>query len=555
MNQKKSVRSGGQILVDQLLIQGVERITCVPGESYLAALDAMHDVDIDILICRHEGGAAMMAEAYGKLTGRPGICFVTRGPGATNAAHGVHIAAHDSTPLILFVGQAERGILGRECFQEIDHRCFFGGIAKWVVEIDRAERIPELIARAFRVATQGRPGPVVVSLPEDMLSESVLCVDAPKIIPVATAPSTKNMSVLRTLLLEAQSPFFILGGSGWDEAGYEAIHDFASRYELPVATSFRRTHLFNALHPSYAGDMGFGINPALAKRVKDADLIVMIGARLSEAPSSSYTLLDIPKPKQTLIHVYPDPDEIGRVYQPELGIVATANEMAKALKELLSPPKKSWIEKTIKAHQDYLDWTETPRAIPGDFQYGEAIVWLRNRMPRDTIVCNGAGNYAIWVHRFWRHKMLGTQLAPTSGSVGYSVPVGVMAKRQFPDRPVVVFSGDGCFLMQGQEFAVAVQYGINVIIIIIDNGMYATIRMHQERQYPNRVIGTDLKNPDFAALSRAYGGHGETVHKTHEFAPAFERALASGKPAIIHCFLDPQAITPSKTMDQISRGE
>jgi len=555
MNHNQSVRSGGKILIDQLMIQGVERITCVPGESYLAALDAMHDVDIDILICRHEGGAAMMAEAYGKLTGRPGICFVTRGPGATNAAHGVHIAAHDSTPLILFVGQAERGILGRECFQEIDHRGFFGGIAKWVVEIDRAERIPELIARAFRVATQGRPGPVVVSLPEDMLSESVLCVDAPRIVPVATAPSTKDMSVLRTLLLEAQSPFFILGGSGWDEAGYEAIHDFASRYELPVATSFRRTHLFNALHPSYAGDMGFGINPALAKRVKDADLIVMIGARLSEAPSSSYTLLDIPNPKQTLIHVYPDPNEIGRVYQPDLGIVATANEMAKALKELLSPPRISWFEKTIKAHQDYLDWTETPRAIPGAFQYGEIIVWLRNRVPRDTIVCNGAGNYAIWVHRFWRHQMLGTQLAPTSGSVGYSVPVGVLAKRQFPDRPVVVFSGDGCFLMQGQEFAVAIQYGINVIIIIIDNGMYATIRMHQERQYPNRVIGTDLKNPDFAALSRAYGGHGETVHKTPEFARAFERASASGKPAVIHCFLDPQAITPTKTMDQISRGE
>ena len=364
-----------------------------------------------------------------------------------------------------------------------------------------------------------------------------------------------DMLVLRALLSKAQSPLVILGGSGWDETGYEAIHDFASRFDLPVATSFRRTHLFNALHPSYAGDMGFGINPALAKRVKEADLIVMIGARLSEAPSSSYTLLDIPKPKQTLIHVHPDPDEIGRIYQPDLGIVAASCEMAKALNGLLPPPKKIWIEKTIKAHQEYLNWTETPKSIPGAFQYGEVIVWLRNRMPRDTIVCNGAGNYAIWVHRFWRHQMLGTQLAPTSGSVGYSVPVGVMAKRQFPDRPVVVFSGDGCFLMQGQEFAVAVQYGINVIIIIIDNGMYGTIRMHQERQYPNRVIGTDLKNPDFAALSRAYGGHGETVHETREFAPAFERALACGKPAIIHCFLDPQAITPSKTLDQIARGE
>ena len=555
MSQNQTPRTGGQILVDQLVIQGVERISCVPGESYLAALDAMVDVDIDVLICRHEGGAAMMAEAYGKLTGKPGICFVTRGPGATNAAHGVHIAAHDSTPMILFIGQAQRGTLGRECFQEVDYKHFFGDMAKWVIEIDCAERIPELIARAFRMATQGRRGPVVVSLPEDMLTEMVLCVDAPKIVPIVTAPCENDLLVLKTLLLDAQSPLVILGGSGWDEAGYEAMHDFASRFNLPVATSFRRTHLFNAYHPSFAGDLGFGINPALAKRVKEADLILMIGARLSEVPSSSYTLMDIPKPKQTLIHIYPDPAEIGRVYQPDLGMVASPNAMARALKNLAPPLKIAWCEQTKKAHQDYLDWTETPKSNPGDFQYGEVIVWLRDRMPPDTIVCNGAGNYAIWVHRYWRHQRLGTQLAPTSGSVGYSVPVGVMAKREFPDKPVVVFSGDGCFLMQGQEFAVAVQYGIHVIIVIIDNGMYGTIRMHQERNYPNRVIGTDLKNPDFAALSRAYGGHGETVRKTSEFAPAFERALACGKPAIIHCFLDPQAITPSKTMAQITRGE
>ncbi len=555
MNFIQTARSGGRILVDQLVIQGVERITCVPGESFLAALDAMHDVEIDVLICRHEGGAAMMAEAYGKLTGRPGICFVTRGPGATNAAHGVHIAAHDSTPLILFVGQAERAMLGRECFQEIDHKQLFRNIAKWVVEIDRAERIPELIARAFRIATQGRPGPVVVSLPEDMLTESAKCMNAPRIVPVASAPSMNDILLFRALLTQAQSPLLILGGSGWNEAGYEAIHEFASRFELPVTTSFRRTHLFDAHHPSYAGDMGFGVNPALAQRVMQADLIVMIGARLGEVPSSSYSLLDIPKPKQSLIHVHPDPEEIGRVYQPDLGIVAASNHMAMALKDLIVPTTRAWVKKTAQAHQDYLDWTEAPKHIPGDFQYGEVIVWLRNRLPRDTIVCNGAGNYAIWVHRFWRHQMLGSQLAPTSGSVGYSVPAGVMAKRQFPDRPVVVFSGDGCFLMQGQEFAVAVQYGIQVIVIIIDNGMYGTIRMHQERNYPNRVIGTDLRNPDFAALSRAYGGHGETVHATSEFEPAFERALTSGKPSIIHCFLDPQAITPSKTMEQIARGE
>ena len=555
MSQKQSPRTGGQILVDQLVIQGVERISCVPGESFLAALDAMLDVDIDVLICRHEGGAAMMAEAYGKLTGKPGICFVTRGPGATNAAHGVHIAAHDSTPMILFVGQAQRGTLGREGFQEVDYKHFFGDMAKWAIEIDRAERIPELIARAFRMANQGRPGPVVVSLPEDVLTEIASCVDAPKVLPIATAPCENDLLVLKTLLLNAKSPLVILGGSLWDEAGYDAIHEFASQFNLPVATSFRRTHLFNAYHPSYAGDMGFGINPALAKRAKEADLILMIGARLSEVPSSSYTLLDIPKPKQTLIHVYPDPAEIGRVYQPDLGIVASPNAMTKALKSITPPHKITWVEQTKKSHQDYLDWTETPKSNPGDFQYGEVIVWLRNRMPSNTIVCNGAGNYSIWLHRYWRHQRLGTQLAPTSGSVGYSVPVGVMAKRQFPCKPVIVFSGDGCFLMQGQEFAVAIQFGIHVIIIIIDNGMYGTIRMHQERNYPKRVIGTELKNPDFAALARAYGGHGETVHETSEFAPAFERALACGKPAIIHCFLDPQAITPTKTMDQITRGE
>ena len=555
MNPSQRRRNGGKVLVDQLVIQGVERISCVPGESYLAALDAMLDVDIDVLVCRHEGGAAMMAQAYGKLTGKPGICFVTRGPGATNAAHGVHIAAHDSTPMILFVGQVERGVLGREAFQEIDHRHFFGDIAKWVVEIDRVERIPELTARAFRMATQGRPGPVVVSLPEDMLTENATCCDAPRIVPVAVSPCSEDLAALTSYLSKANAPLVILGGSCWDEAGYEAIHEFATRFNVPVATSFRRTDLFNALHPSYAGDMGFGINPALVKLVIEADLIIMVGARLSEVPSSSYSLLTIPKPKQTLIHVYPDADEIGRIYQPDLGIVAAPHAMAKALENLTPSLPISWDAQTKEAHQQYLNWTDTPKTLPGDFQYGEVIVWLRDRMPRETIVCNGAGNFAIWVHRYWRHQELGTQLAPTSGSVGYSVPVGVLAKRQFPGRPVIVFSGDGCFLMQGQEFAVAVQYGINVVFIVIDNGMYGTIRMHQERDYPKRVIGTDLRNPDFAALSRAYGGHGETVRVTSEFAPAFERSLNCGKPAIIHCIIDPQAITPTKTLDQISRGE
>jgi acetolactate synthase-1/2/3 large subunit len=545
-------RTGGRILIDQLVRQGVERITCVPGESYLAALDALHDSPIDLLVCRNEAGAAMMAEAYGKLTGKPGVCFVTRAPGATNAAPGLHIAQHDSTPLILFVGQAERGMLERGCFQEMDYKAVFGSIAKWVVEIDDAGRIPELVARAFRVAMQGRPGPVVVSLPEDMLTETAEVADAPVVEPVEIWPGAADLDRLGKLLSEAKRPLMILGGSRWSEAARREVIGFAERFGLPVATSFRRASLFPADHLSYAGDLGLGPNPKLAARVRDADLLLLIGGRLSESPSSSYTLLDIPQPRQALVHVYPDPLEIGRVYQPTLGIVATPNAFAAALADLTPPADIPWSDGTKTARADFLAWTDKPTTLPGDFQYGDAVVWLRERLPADTIVVNGAGNYAIWVHRYWRYTSLTGQLAPTSGSVGYSVPAGVMAKRQCPERPVVVFAGDGCFLMNGQEFATAVQYDIPVVVIVVDNGMYATIRMHQERDYPGRVSGTSLRNPDFAALARAYGGHGETVRSTADFAPAFERAMASGKPAIIHCFLDPQAVTPARTLDQFA---
>jgi len=545
-------RTGGQILVDQLSIQGVKRLTCVPGESYLAALDAMYSRDMDVVICRHEGGAAMMAEAYGKLTGKPGICFVTRGPGATNAAHGVHIAAHDSTPMILFIGQVERTALGRGAFQELDYNQVFDGIAKWVVEIDNPRRIPEIVARAFRVATQGRAGPVVISLPEDVLTELAEVQDAPKVIPVSTKPAASDLQQIVDALAQAGSPVLILGGSQWSEAGCFAVAQFAERFNLPVATEFRRTALFPATHASYAGDLGFGQNPKLSQRVKDADLVILLGARMSEVPSNNYSLLNIPLPKQKLVHVFPEAAEIGRVYQPELGIVADADAFAQALGELPAPAACRWPEKTRQAHLDWQRWTEAPQSIPGEFQYGEAMIWLRETLPAETIICNGAGNYAIWVHRYWRHTIPGTQLAPTSGSVGYSVPAGVMAKRQCPDRDVVVFAGDGCFLMHGNEFATAVQYDIPVIIIVIDNGMYGTIRMHQEREYPHRVVGTDLKNPDFAAYARAFGGHGETVRTTAEFALAFQRARASGRPSIVHCFLDPEAITPAKTMAQVS---
>jgi acetolactate synthase-1/2/3 large subunit len=555
MDFKMTSRTGGQILVDQLLIQGVDRVTCVPGESYLAALDAMHDADIDVLICRHEGGAAIMAEAYGKLTARPGICFVTRGPGAMNAAHGVHIAQHDSTPMILFIGQVERAMLGRGAFQEMDYQQDFGSDAKWVIEITDAKRIPEIVARAFRVAMQGRPGPVVISLPEDVLTDIEDVNDAPALTYVKPELSIEVFQQFDALLTTAKRPLIILGGSNWSYDGCEAIVDFATRYQIPVATEFRRSALFPADHPSYAGDLGFGQNPKLSARVKNADLLILLGARMAEVPSSSYTLIDIPQPAQKLVHVFPDAGEIGKVYQPDLGIVCAPDEFARSLSYLKTPDRVAWAEETQNAHMDFLMWTTTPAQIPGDFQYGEVMVYLRENLPADTITCNGAGNYAIWLHRYWRHTQPRTQIAPTSGSVGYSVPAGVMAKRQCPDKTVIVFAGDGCFLMHGNEFATAVQYDIPVIILVIDNGMYGTIRMHQEKNYPHRVVGTDLKNPDFAAYAQAFGGHGETVRTTAEFAPAFQRAQASGKPAIIHCYIDPQAITPAKTLDQVARGE
>ncbi len=544
-------RTGGRILVDQLVVQGVERLTCVPGESYLAVLDALHDASIDVLVCRNESGAAMMADAYGKLTGRPGICFVTRGPGATNASAGVHIAAQDSTPMILFVGQVARDTRDREAFQEVDFKRFFGDMAKWVVEIDYAARLPEFVARAFRVAMQGRPGPVVVVLPEDMLLDEVEVSDALRVEPVEAWSGESQIAELREMILTAERPMVVVGGSRWTEAARNNLADWSQKFDLPVATSFRRAALFPSDHPNYAGDVGIGPNPKLAARVKDADLLILIGARMSEMPSSSYSLIDIPTPQQALVHVFPDVAELGRLYQPALGIQATPGPLCEALSAMAPPDGSAQNERAAKAHAEYLEWSETPATLPGTFQYGRAMVWARERLPADAIVCNGAGNFATWVHRYYRFRGFATQLAPTSGSMGYGLPAAVMAKRQHPDRIVVVFAGDGDVLMTGQEFATAVQYDIPIVAVVLDNGMYGTIRMHQEREYPGRISATRLKNPDFADLARAYGGHGERVERTEDFAPAFERALASGKPAILHCFVDAQALTPSMTLDAI----
>ncbi len=541
-------RTGAQILVDQLLAQDVRHVFCVPGESYLAVLDAFHDVKINVTVCRQEGGAAMMADASARLTGKPGIVFVTRAPGATNASPGIHIAEHDSTPLIMFVGQVQRPAQGRGAFQEMDYRAVFGSFAKWVVEIDDVARIPEIVSRAFHVALQGRPGPVVIALPEDMLVERASVSDAARVEPVPTWPGQTQMADLQKLLWAAKQPIVIVGGSGWSEKATESLRRFAERFDLPVVTSSRRAMLFPGDHPNYAGELAIGPNPKLRARIEASDLVLLIGGRMAEIPSQGYTLFDIPTPRQNLVHVHGDAQELGRVYHPRLGINATPPAFAAALESLQPPNVIPWASQTAQANADFHGWTDVAPTMPGKMQLGDMALWLRERLPRDAIVTNGAGNYAIWVGRFMRFRQYATQLAPVSGSMGYGLPAAVGAKRLHPERMVVCFAGDGCFLMNGQEFATAVQYDLPIIVVIVDNGMYGTIRMHQERHYPGRVSATALRNPDFAAYAVAFGGHGESVEETAQFAPAFERAVASGKPSIIHVKVDPEAITPLTTI-------
>ncbi|MHC8946667.1 thiamine pyrophosphate-binding protein [Advenella incenata] len=552
MQNNSQSRPGGEIIVDQLVRQGVDHVFCVPGESYLAVLDALHDASINVTVCRQEGGAAMMAEAHGKLTGRPGICMVTRGPGASNALAGIHIAKQDSTPLIVFVGQIETGMREREAFQEVDYRAVFGTQTKWTTEIDDAARIPELIARAFHVAMSGRPGPVVIALPEDMLVQLATVADAPRVEPVDSAPTPEQMAQLATLLAGAKNPLAILGGSRWTEDAVNEFVHLAERQQLPVAVQFRRQHLFPSSHPNFVGDIGLGSNPKLLKMAQEADVILLVGGRMSEIASQSYTLLDIPVPRQKLIHVHPDSQELNRVYQAALAINSTPLQFVRAASEL--PAAAQAVRKTDvdNAHDAYLAWSN-PESVstPGALQMGKVMAYLETHLEPDAIMTNGAGNYATWLHRFHRFDHFNTQLAPTSGSMGYGAPAAVGAKRVMPQRQVVCFAGDGCFLMHGQEFATAVQYGLNIIVLIFDNGMYGTIRMHQEKHYPGRVSATNLQNPDFAAYAVAFGGHGERVEKNEDFGPAFERAVASGKPAILHCLIDPQAITPTATLDQL----
>lgn len=551
-------RSGGQILVDALKIHGVDTAFGVPGESYLDVLDALHESDIRFVINRQEGGAAFMADAYGKMTGKPGICFVTRGPGATNASIGVHTAYQDSTPMILFIGQVGGDFIDREAFQEVDYRRMYGQMAKWVAQIDRAERIPEYLARAFQVATSGRQGPVVLALPEDMLVRQAAVADTRRYQPVQASPSQAQVDTLRAMLAGARRPLLLLGGSGWTAQACADIARFAEANQLPVACAFRYQDLLDNDHPHYIGDVGIGINPKLAARVRDADVLIALGPRLGEMTTSGYSVIEAPLPRQRLVHIHASMEELGSVYQAELMIASGMPQAAAMLAAMAPVEAPAWSGSVAQAKEELRAW----QARPAIFQDGQAPLDLWQVVqdidalaPHDTIITNGAGNYATWAHRFHRYGGMRTQLAPTSGAMGYSVPAGVAAKVIDPQRTVITFAGDGEFMMNGQELATAVQYGAGVIVIVFNNRMFGTIRMHQEREYPGRVSGTDLENPDFAALAQAYGGQGEIVERTAQFAPALQRALSFTReknlPAVIELRYDGNLITPGATLDTI----
>ncbi len=546
------LRTGGQLVVDALVTHGADMAFCVPGESYLAVLDALHDANsIRTIVCRQEGGAANMAEAYGKLTGRPGICMVTRGPGAANASIGVHTAFQDSTPMILLVGQVGRHMVDREAFQEVDFRQMFAPLAKWAAQIDSAARVPEYLSHAFHVATSGRPGPVVLALPEDMLREAAPAAAMQPYQRVAAHPATADLERMRALLATAERPFVIVGGGGWSAQACADLAVFAERNDLPVGASFRCQDYLDNRHRSYAGDVGIGINPKLAERVRTADVLLVVGARLGEMTTSGYALIEPPRPRQTLIHVHAGAEELGRVYQPELAINAASAAFVAAAKELEPIDAAGRADWRAGARADYEATLEAAPPQPGAVDMVEVMAHLRAVLPEDAIITNGAGNYTAWPHKFLQYRAYRTQLGPTSGAMGYAAPAAVAAKLVHPDRVVVSFNGDGCFLMNGQELATAVQYGADPIFVVINNGMYGTIRMHQEREYPTRVHATHLVNPDFAKLAEAYGAHGELVETTADFAPAFTRCLEAGRASLIEIRIDPEAITPRTTLSQI----
>ena len=550
---QSSRRTGGRVLIDALEIHGVDTVFCVPGESYLAALDALYDARqaIATITCRHEGGAANMAEAYGKLTGRPGVVMVTRGPGACHAAIGLHTAAQDSTPMVMFIGQVERGHSDREAFQEIEYRRFLDPLCKWVVQIDDPARIPELVSQAFHRACSGRPGPVAVALPEDMLVEETTVPDTGPYTAVSPGVSSDALPALRALLAGAQRPLVIAGGGSWSAQASEDLARFVEANALATAASFRCQDRLDNTHPCYAGDLGLGIDPALADRVRNADLLLVIGARLGEMTTRGYRLVTPPCPQQKIVHIYPDPGEIGRVYQPALGICAGSAEFLRAAAAMPPVDASAWRDSTARAHEEYLESVEPTGGLPGPVEMGAVMAYLRKRLPPEAILTTDAGNFSAWMHRHYVYRTFPSQIGPTSGAMGYGIPAAIAARHVHPDRPVVAFCGDGGALMTGQEIATALHHGIDPVILVVNNSMFGTIRMHQERDYPDRVIATGLTNPDFVAWARSFGAFAARVERTDEFPDAFEKAMSAGRVALVELRIDPELITTRATLARI----
>lgn len=547
--------TGGEALIQALIENGASLAFGVPGESYLAALDAMHGAhqQLQFITCRHEAGAANMAEAHGKLTGEPGICFVTRGPGATHATIGLHSAFQDSTPMIMLIGQVASDQVEREAFQELDYRRFLSEVTKWTAEVNDASRIAEYVGRAFRVATSGRPGPVALALPEDMLTSICPVQQSVTYRPAKAHPGTDDMAELKRLLEGAERPLVMLGGSGWDDDAVVDVQKFIENNALPACVSFRCQDRFDNRHENYVGDMGIGANPALIKRMQDADVLMVLGPRLGEMTTGGYARLTVPVPEQTLIHIHQGAEEIGRVYQPALGINAAPATIAPILADMKLSPNANWAAHTAAARGDYEAWI-APVKNPGAVQLSELYAHMREHLPAETIMCNGAGNYAAWLHRFYQYRAPKTQLAPTSGAMGYGVPAAIAAKIAQPHVPVIALAGDGCFMMSAMELATAARYGANVVFLVFNNSMLGTIRMHQEREYPDRVSGTDLTNPDFVTFAQSFGALGMRVEKTEDFAPALESAMAANRPALIEIIVDPEAISPTATLSDLKKS-
>jgi acetolactate synthase I/II/III large subunit len=549
--------TGAQHLVQTLLSQGVSHVFCVPGESYLAVLDALYDVRdrITVVTCRHEAAAANMAEAHGKLTGKPGICFVTRGPGATHASIGVHTAFQDSSPMILFIGQVARGDRDREAFQEVNYRAMFGPLAKWVAEIDQAERVPEYVARAVSMSMSGRPGPIVLSLPEDMLDDEAEAAPIPQVTRIESAPTTAALEQLQDLLSEAERPFLLLGGPGWTRQAVRDVATFARKNDLPVGTSFRAKDLIDNLSPHYVGDVGIGPNPKLALRVREADLIIAMGPRLGEMTTGGYTLMQPPVTTQKLVHIHCNPDELNSVFHAELSICASMPQAATALAQI-QVDEVVWADARAEARADYENWIAPlvdSEGLAPAVNLSRVFAHLNTELSDDAIICNGAGNYAGWLHRFYQHTHTAdgtfkTQLAPTSGAMGYGVPAAIAAKIMYPDRTVIAVAGDGCFLMAAQELATAVRYDARVIFIVVNNSQYGTIRMHQERHFPGRQSATALTNPNFAAFAESFGVAGFRINTTDDFPDALQAALACNRPALIEILTDPDEIAPGRRL-------